>query len=342
MRLTAPADDEWSVTTDDSIILRDIIAAQNEIAAKGLDLQAVIDVISELAMKITGADGGLVQMVEGNQVVYRAACGIAAPQIGRRAGIADSLVGTCIREASVVTSDDTREDPRVDGDASRRLGAISVICTPLLHEGAVEGVLTVYRSQAGALGTEHQETLGMLAEIIAAQMSHPAACEQGRRANREDALTGLGNRRAYDERLAVEIARAERHDRPLSLVIIDVDSFTEHNERLGEARADEMLVTVASALRAVRGTDEAFRIGGDEFAVLLPETAADGLPAVAARIRRHLDAANATAEVPVDVSFGGCQMRVADPIVLHAEADVSLYAAKRRRNDRPERALHAV
>jgi diguanylate cyclase len=331
------------VTINDPTVLRDIIDAQNEIASRGLDLQAVIDLISELAMKITGADGGLVQMVEGNQVVYRAACGVAAPQIGRRAKVADSLVGTCINEAKVISSDDTREDPRVDGEASRRLGAVSVICAPLVHEGAVEGVLTVYRSEASALTTDDQDVLVLLGEIISAQMSHPSACEQGRRASREDPLTGLGNRRAYDERLALEIARAARHDRALSLVLIDVDDFTAHNENLGEARADEMLITIASALRAVRGTDEAFRIGGDEFAVLLPETEADGLPSVAARIRRHLDAANATAEVPVDISFGGCQMRVADPIVLHAEADVSLYAAKRRRNDRPERAsLHAV
>jgi diguanylate cyclase len=336
-------DDERVVTINDPNVLRDIIDAQNEIASRGLDLQAVIDLISELAMKITEADGGLVQMVEGEQVVYRAACGIAAPQIGRRAKVADSLVGTCIQEAKVIGSDDTREDPRVDGEASRRLGAVSVICAPLVHDDAVEGVLTVYRSEPGAMTTDDQDVLVLLGEIISAQMAHPSACEQGRRASREDALTGLGNRRAYDERLALEIARASRHERALSLVLIDVDDFTAHNETLGEARADEMLMTVASALRAVRDTDQAFRIGGDEFAVLLPETEADGLPAVAARIRRHLDAANATAETPVDISFGGCQMRVADPIVLHAEADVSLYAAKRRRNDRPERAtLHAV
>ncbi len=329
-------------TSNDLTVLRDIISTQNEIAAKGLDLQGVIDLVSELAMTITGADGGLVQMVEGDQVVYRAACGIAAPQIGRRAAVAESLVGTCIREAKVIHCDDTREDPRVDGQASRRLGAVSVICAPIVHEAIVEGVLTIYRSEPGALGTDEQDLLTLLAEVISSQMSHPAACEQGRRASREDALTGLGNRRAYDERLAAEIARAARHDRALSLVLLDIDDFTAHNENLGEARADEMLITIASALRAVRGTDEAFRIGGDEFAILLPETEADGLPALAARIRRHLDAANATAEVPVDVSFGGCQMRVADPIVLHAEADVSLYAAKRRRNDRPERTLYAV
>jgi diguanylate cyclase (GGDEF)-like protein len=336
-------DDQRVVTSiNDPIVLRDIIDTQNEIAAKGLDLQNVIDLVSELAMKMTGADGGLVQMVEGDQVVYRAACGRAAPQIGRRARVADSLVGTCIREQAVIYSDDTREDSRVDVEASRRLGAVSVICAPVVHEGAVEGVLTMYRSEAGALSGDERDLVALLASVIAAQMSHPAACEQGRRASREDPLTGLGNRRAYDERLAVEIARAARHDRPLSLVIIDIDDFTAHNERLGETRADEMLVSIASVLRAVRGTDQAFRIGGDEFAVLLPETAGDALPAVAARIRRHLDAANASAEVPVDISFGGCQMRVADPIVLHAEADVSLYAAKRRRNDRPERQLYAV
>jgi diguanylate cyclase (GGDEF)-like protein len=339
--LASTADDERDVTTiDDPSVLRDIISAQNEIASRGLDLQNVIDLVSDLAMKITGADGGLVQMVEGDQVVYRAACGVAAPQIGRRARVADSLVGTCIAEARIISSDNTREDPRVDREASRRLGAVSVICAPIVHDDIVEGVLTIYRSEIGALGADEQDLLALLAGVISAQMSHPSACEQGRRASREDPLTGLGNRRAYDERLAVEIARAARHDRALSLVLIDVDDFTAHNERLGEARADEMLITIASALRAVRGTDEAFRIGGDEFAVLLPETEADGLPALAARIRRHLDAANATADVPVDVSFGGCQMRVADPIVLHAEADVSLYAAKRRRNDRP--ALHAV
>ena len=92
-------------------------------------------------------------------------------------------------------------------------------------------------------------------------------------ANRTDPLTGLLNRRAFEELLETELERATRAGRPLSVVVGDIDGFRAINERQGHAAGDAALQTIAqNALKWKRRIDQAARIGGEEFALLLPET----------------------------------------------------------------------
>ena len=106
-------------------------------------------------------------------------------------------------------------------------------------------------------------------------------------AARTDPLTGLLNRRALEELLDMELERATRADRPLSVIVGDLDSFAAVNERHGHAAGDSALQLVAAdCLKWKRRIDQAARIGGEEFALLLPETDERGAFIVAERLRR--------------------------------------------------------
>ena len=102
-----------------------------------------------------------------------------------------------------------------------------------------------------------------------------------------DVISGLANRRAFDEILEAEITRATRYHQPLSLIILDLDSFKEYNDRWGHPAGDVRLREVADLLRLnVRDPDVAARYGGEEFAVILPNTTKSGAIRLAERLRR--------------------------------------------------------
>jgi diguanylate cyclase (GGDEF)-like protein len=109
--------------------------------------------------------------------------------------------------------------------------------------------------------------------------------EDAKRQARIDALTGLGNRRAFDERLDRVIEHARLEGKPLSVIVSDLDDFKEINDSYGHLNGDELLRTAASAMRAaVRDADACYRWGGDEFAVLLPGVEQDVAEKVAERV----------------------------------------------------------
>jgi diguanylate cyclase (GGDEF)-like protein len=146
-----------------------------------------------------------------------------------------------------------------------------------------------------------------------------------------DPLTGLGNRRHFDERLARELDRADREGTPLSLCLVDLDDFKTINDTYGHAAGDSVLTAAASCLR--RG-GEAFRYGGDEFALLLPRcsetTAAEVAAAVCARIAELADpAGHALAASAGTATFAPSAW--SEPGHLLRAADAALYARKGER-----------
>jgi diguanylate cyclase (GGDEF)-like protein len=104
--------------------------------------------------------------------------------------------------------------------------------------------------------------------------------------SRCDELTGVGNYRALHERLEAEIARHRRHAREFALIVLDLDHFKEVNETYGHLEGDRLLAEIGAALRdAIRAEDSVFRQGGDEFAVIVPETGAEEAGEVSCRLR---------------------------------------------------------
>jgi diguanylate cyclase (GGDEF)-like protein/PAS domain S-box-containing protein len=151
-----------------------------------------------------------------------------------------------------------------------------------------------------------------------------------------DPLTGLANRRAFDERLAAEIARARRHGRPLALVMVDIDEFKRVNDTHGHQAGDRVLRAVADALAATTREGEIVaRVGGEEFAWLLPDAAVGDAFRAAERARAGVAATTVEPVGAVTVSAGVADLLAAGGAEdLVARADRALYAAKSSGRDR--------
>jgi len=145
-----------------------------------------------------------------------------------------------------------------------------------------------------------------------------------------DQLTGLYNRRSGEQRLAEEISRAVRHERPLTVLLMDLDGLKQINDRMGHPAGDLVLKGFAERLqKAIRGSDLAVRLGGDEFMVLLPECRADEVGHVVARVE-GLEVQYGTERVPCRFSRGWTDYRAGETSEeLLKRADEALYANKR-------------
>jgi diguanylate cyclase (GGDEF)-like protein len=174
--------------------------------------------------------------------------------------------------------------------------------------------LRIFANQAAAavVSAAHQQELRFLAD--------------------HDPLTRLLNRRAFVDRLDAEVARAARYGRSFALVLCDLDGFKELNDRYGHSAGDEALQTFASILDgSLRRPDQAFRIGGDEFALLLAEATDDDARAVVGRATSQLEASADPRHDGVRASYGvaSCPEDAPDAQTLFRLADEALYLAKR-------------
>jgi diguanylate cyclase (GGDEF)-like protein len=261
-------------------------------------------------------------------MVYHVGRGAGAGHVGLRLPISSSLSGLCVRQGTTLHCVDAATDGRVDREACRRVGAISMVCVPLAHADRVVGVLKVYDPRASAFSDEDVATLDLLSGVIAAHMAHASDFQEHCHDSRHDALTGLPNRRAFDERLATEIARVNRHGGLLTLCLLDLDRFKQVNDTRGHAAGDDVLRGVAGNLGQLRGEDSAYRLGGDEFALMLIEAAGLGAQRVTERIGHAIRADRACDGV--GASWGVAHFRPGDDAAaMLARADAALYAAKR-------------
>lgn len=149
----------------------------------------------------------------------------------------------------------------------------------------------------------------------------------------KDSLTGTGNRAAFDDALSREIELAHRYQRPLGMIMIDIDHFKKVNDTFGHATGDCMIRALAGCANdTIRLSDLLFRFGGEEFVVLLPETNLKGVIHLAERIRRNVEALNCVCEgkhIHMTASFGVAVLNEEDDEEsFFARADRALYQAK--------------
>lgn len=205
--------------------------------------------------------------------------------------------------------------------------------------GATITALGVWRGLPYSLFTLHAAELGVALEgiLLALGLAHRVREHRRARENAEhlasiDPLTGLLNRRAFLERAVPLWSTALRNDRPLSLLMVDIDHFKSINDRFGHALGDEVLAAVGKFLfGARRKGDLVARWGGEEFVLLLPETCQQQALGLAERLRAELDGAQITASCPhlLSASFGVAERTGVDSLEsLINAADAQLYRAK--------------
>ncbi|HEU4732753.1 MAG TPA: sensor domain-containing diguanylate cyclase [Kofleriaceae bacterium] len=264
-----------------------IIDLQNAIAAAGLNADEVMHIVAERAATLTSAARAMVGVVEGDELVYRTVAGAttvpaAGPRLPRGAGIA----WRCIAERRPLRVDDP--EGQVHPDELGGFASAAIACVPLLYGETAVGVLEVGSARSAAFSEEDVETLRVLAQIVAIALHRAYTYPRPRYDSLQDALTGLGNRRAFDERLDAELNRNRRFRHSFSLALVKLTGLETAIDRLGQAAGDEMLRQVASSLKAhTRMIDGCFRIQADELAIVMPGTSLDGARVVTERCREH-------------------------------------------------------
>jgi diguanylate cyclase (GGDEF)-like protein len=306
-----------------------ILETQNEIAASSLDLEAVMALVARRARVLTGGDAALLELQEGEEMVYRAASGAAESFVGMRVPLESSLSAHCARTGEIVHCHDSHTDGRLNPEACHMMGAVSILCVPLGRAEGGLGALTVYAGRQRAFHYADERTLDLLGGVIAAHLAHSEAFVEPSRETLYDVLTGLPDLQAFEHRLGAEVARVRRHGGQLALAVFDLDAFKEINDMLGHAVGDEVLRGVAKRLSRVRGEDTAFRVGGDEFAIVFVGAAADGARVAAKRLESGIQADQGCGGV--GVSWGVAELDGGDPSQLLAAAQAELQETKRAR-----------
>lgn len=203
---------------------------------------------------------------------------------------------------------------------------------PLVAKGKVIGSFILGSKIPHAFSQRHIRLLEQLASQIAMPLENSQLYARAEKKARIDELTGLYNRRSLDEMIDSEISRHSRYGGTFALAILDLDSFKAYNDTYGHPEGDELLKIIGNNIKSVlRASDYAFRYGGDEFAILLPQTTVDAALLVLERVREKIGVGIDPNKINITASIGVASWP--DDGISHtdiiAAADVTLYRAKR-------------
>src|SRR5437868_14597779 len=290
-----------------------------------IDLDEVLSRALEAAAALKGADAALVMIPDpqhGKPVV--ATLGLSVDEAERHVvtGPPDG------RLARSITMSYTYPQLDDQGGPGAILAGLEV---PMPGETEVIGYLAVFTRQPGKEFNE-----GDLRDLEALALRAGPAIENARRFREArqladlDALTGLHNRRFFHETLGRECARAHRYERKLALIVFDLDDFKVVNDRIGHLAGDAVLAEAAERVRdVVRTADIACRVGGDEFAAILPESTLDDADQLYRRILHAVSARPLGQAGRLLLSAGVTDLRAEDDsVAFFQRADNALYAAK--------------
>jgi len=206
------------------------------------------------------------------------------------------------------------------------------VFVPLMSGGKLVGILTVSDRRGGRpYGVEDMDLLQSIAAPVATSLESAELYARAEQKSRIDELTGLFNRRHFEERLKEEVARHSRYGDMFSILMVDLDNFKTYNDVYGHPAGDVLLNQIGKIMKnSIRDADQAFRYGGDEFIVILPQTASKDAFMVAERVRDQLAVEMARKSLTVTCSIGLASYPTDGVIAgeLVTAADTALYYAK--------------
>ena len=311
-----------------------VINRSSSILTSSLDIQRIYDSFIEELKKVVDVSWTAIVLVEESSLYFLA----LSSEIGSAWKVGERMLlkGTAVewvttQKETLVEPDLTQESRFFTGTYHLQQGVRSIAYLPLIAKGEAIGSLIVASRHPNAYGQRHIGLLEQLASQIAMPIENSRLYAEAEQKARFDELTGLLNRRSLDELIASEIDRHSRYGGVLSLIILDLDSFKAFNDSRGHPAGDRLLRQVGDIMKkTIRSADQAFRYGGDEFAILLPSTTIAAAKQVAERVRRRVSSEVEAGSLPVTASLGLANWPAdgmgANEVI--AAADTALYRAK--------------
>jgi len=298
-----------------------------------IDLEEVLDRVLDAAMELPGFDAAMI-VVEGQGGAPAATTRGMTPDETAKpptSGVAGALSGTITVTYRYSSDRDLGRDELIRGG----------VFIPLMGRELLPiGTLSLFWRRADhEPDAEQLELAESLVESAMPAIENARRYGEARKLAETDALTGLYNQRFFHEMLRREVLRAQRYERSLALILFDLDDFKAVNDEIGHLAGDRVLAQAAERLReAVRSVDVACRIGGDEFAVILPESGAVDADQLYRRVHNAMrGAGNGQDAHRLRVSAGIAELEHGDNAAsLFERADAALYRAKHQGKDRAD------
>ncbi len=355
----------------DQLDLHSLLKA-NQVLAKEIQLDSLLQKMLGVLLENAGAEHGFIVLVDDDAMIVEVSGGVSdghrfdAKLIRRpllelthceRPVLPSAIIEYVVLTRTTLLLNNPALDQRFSN--SRYLiqrQPKSVLCLPVNAQGKLVALVYLENNLMESVFTaKHQLTLELLSSQAAISLVNARLyeslelkvlqrTEELRQMSMKDGLTGIANRRSFDERLAVELRRGQRSQAPLSLLMIDIDHFKQFNDHYGHFEGDGCIRAVAMLLNSVvsRASDLVARYGGEEFAILLTDTDANAAVLVAnACLNAMLELAIAHAGSPigghVSLSIGICTLTVTGDVAsetIITQADQALYQAKRTGRNR--------
>jgi diguanylate cyclase (GGDEF)-like protein len=296
----------------------------------------VLDQITTKAQTAVGGKEFVLLLADGREMRADRHSGIPSASLTALESWAEQHHETLLERGAVVIDDLRTDAALVNVPLDEDMPFGSMCAAPLVFREDLLGVLVALAHGSTVFLPGDSDALSAYAAHAAIALTNARLVDRLEHQAAEDPLTGLVNRRAFYDACAAESSRMQRDGSELSIVVLDLDHFTAINDEYGHLHGDQVLVGVADALRSsIRRHDTVARMGGEEFAILMPDAHADAAYAMAERVR------GAIARIPIARGRLSCSAGVvsasvegASPAELLDLADKALYEAKGAGRDR--------